>query len=400
MPYFSWKGVDLAGNTVRGVQFAHSSAHLATQLHNQNIALLVGRQRRRLFARRGVPGSAQVRVFKELASLLRAGILSPQALVLLADQASHEQLKDNLHATAQAVQCGGTLAQSLADHTSFGVLAVAIVEAGERSGNVIHALEQVYDYLSFTQQFRKKISAALILPAITFAFFVVVVLIIFIFIVPHVVSTFATMMPTLPDATQRLLMVSNAICSVQTWVVLVGLLAGSSAVSVLARRRPRWRIQRDAFLLKLPMIGSFIRMRALVSFLRAFALLCEGGVHVVPALRVAVHALGNYSLRERVGNVLRAVECGSTLAQALHCAPDLFPEDVIAMVCVGEESGELAPVLAHAAANHQERLYVQLAWWTTLVQPLLMIILGACVALLIFCVYLPIFDLSYQVSLQ
>ncbi len=399
MPYYAWSGVDITGTIRTGKLFAKSETQLDEQLLKQGIALLKSKPAWwHLY--RSVSLADKLQFFRQLAVLIRAGVLVPDALVLLADQLAHPVLQEAVHTVADWVSEGIALHDAFNRYPAlFSSLMIQQVRTGHESGNLADALEALSDMLEDTNTFYMQLRAALMLPMLTLLFFIGVTGVLFTVMVPRFAQLFATFKHELPYATKLLLRMHQLLTSWRLFVV-AALLVSICLLISWWRKTEIGKNVLDSLVLRMPFVGRIVVGRFATSFLQSISLLLGSGMSLVPALDVVATGVGNSVLRERVLMVKSEVEQGRSLSIAMMMhASDLFGASVRAMVTVGEQSGQLPALLATVAKTEQQMVMRNLRAVTLLLQPLLMLLLGLLVTLLIVAVYGPIINLSHAVSL-
>jgi len=396
MPYFQWRGVDLGATTRRGLSFARSVQELDKQLfEQQTIALLWSRPARRHW--RGGPIRLRhlVHAFRQLAVLTGTGVLLPEALIIVAGQAQHPRLREVMHTIADDVASGALFSTILTRYPQlFSAIVVQLISVGEESGSLARTLDAVSCHLERTDDFYSRLRSALLLPVVTLIFFMTIATLIFVLIIPYFADLFVSMNHELPGITRLLIAVS---CFMRSWymAVSVGLVVVGLSVLFLAHRFSWAKKHIDAFVLRMPLIGTLVVGRFMTYLLHATALLLEGGVPLAQALGIVGLSVDNLCLRADICHLQQAVMSGNSLSIAMREAPGQpFGNDLSAMVRVGEESGRLAFILKKCGSAHHDRLVQQLARLMALLQPLLMVMLGLLIATLIFAVYGPIITMA------
>lgn len=394
MPYYSWSGIDLKGQIHKGRLFARSKEELDSLLFKQDIALLSCKQYRKRFALKRIGIAHQIRFFSQLSQMLNSGVLLPDALMVIGSQMHHAQFQSIISRISQHVYEGRSLSQAMADHIIFDSLMIKMVAVGEESGRLASCVFMLAEYLEMKADFSKKLRAALLVPAISLAFFCIIALIIFVFIVPQFVSMFASVKQELPMLTRHLLSLSSML---RSSIALIWLSIFAICFFIFNRliKTEQGQTVWDSMLLKLPFIGSLIKESSLAYFLHALSMLQGGGVQLVPAIKIAKQTIKNKILREHINRIEHEVEAGNSLSQAMiHDPAQMFSAEIVSVVRVAEESGQMGQILARAASGLQEHVKRAISIITMLANPLLMIILGLLITFLIFAVYLPIFNLS------
>lgn len=395
MPYYHWRGVDIAGRVRKGKVAASSLQHLDTKLFKQGIALTVSKQVRPSWFLRSVRLPQKIHLFKQLATLMNAGVLLPEALAIVADQLSHPHLQEIMHQLATSVRNGDALSAAMRNASDvFDPLIIHMMSIGQESGNLAQASEGVAQYLEIRHAFQKRIQSALAMPLVTGVFFIIVAGIIFGAIMPRFVDLFSSMQQEVPALTQSMIAVS---AFVRSWRML-GLI-GMVGIMVATIKRyvqsMRGKPIRDWLSLHLPFVGSVVQNTLVAQQLHAMSVLLARGMPLVQALRITRDVGQNDLFNEQLSLLHDEVAAGSALSTAMaSIEPALFTPESMAMVRVGEESGSLSTVLEKAALGYHDAVNRQLRVLTLVVQPLCMILLGLLVALLIFAVYIPIINFS------
>jgi len=393
MPYFKWSGVDIMGACRKGKSFARTDKHLDAVLLKRGVALLRV-QPVRFWIVRPINLAHIVHVFRQLTTLLDAGILLPEALDLVAEQIDHPQLQDIMHKLADVVHEGIPLSEAMHEYPLFNTMMVQHIRVGEESGNLALAFDALSNSIEMTHDFYSKLRAVLLLPIITLGFFVLIAAVIFTVIIPRFADLFAASHQDIPLFTRVLLQISSLLCS---WYGLY-LLSFMMMVGIAIYWYVAYRSGKQKLLTlgaRMPLLSTIIRYRFLANFTYSLAMLLKSGMRLVPALRVMRQAREGQLFYEHLDYVEESVDSGSSLSDALaQCPGAIFGQDTIAMIAVGEESGQLPAMLARIAHSYHERVKRRLDLSTTMLQPLFMLLLGLLVTGLIFAVYGPIFNLA------
>ncbi len=399
MPYFSWTGVNIIGDWQKGKRFAKSTDHLDALLFRQGIALIKNKPVRWFVLRKSIKRADLFLFFEQLSVLINAGILVPQALSLVGDLLSNPQVQEVVHMLADAVQEGNALSDAMAQHKKiFDLMTVQHIKIGEESGDLPMALKSLCASLEMTQTFYSQVRSALVMPMVGVLFFVVIAGIIFVVIIPQFADLFATARQDMPWLTRTMVSVSTYFNSLYG-IALAGI-GGLCGLMIRAYAKTSVGGQRCATIfMRIPFIGRIMRTRLLGLFFQSMAMLLAGGMRIVPALQVVRLAIGNSLFVDHIQLLEQAVDSGSSLSQAMaQQADDMFAPHVIAIVSVGEETGQLVPLLEKIAQNYHHEVKKQLTMCTVLLQPLLLLVLGLLVVLLVFAVYGPIINLANGIS--
>lgn len=394
MPYFRWHGVDLGGKKRSGLLFAASVSDLNALLHKQNIAL-VSYTIKRMGRYKAIRVSYKAQLFEQLAQLLNSGLLLPDALEVVCRQLHHPHLQEMIQQVAHQIKKGTAFHMACAQFPQlFDVVTVHTIQVGQESGQLSQTLYDLADHLQAMQRFHKKIRSAVAMPLITFAFFIVVALVLFVGIIPRFETIFNSTGQPLPYLTRLALQISNFF---RSWHVLyIGISITIAFILLkLYARTDSGKTLYDHLVLKIPFIGMLKKRAAALRIFRSVALLLQGGMQLVSALTISHGLLKNKQLELWFDDIIQAVQSGASLSNALaRYQGRWFDQDAIAIISVGEESGSLSTMLERVSHIYEESINRILATMSILIQPLLMIILGLLIALLVFAIYIPIFNMA------
>lgn len=333
---------------------------------------------------------------RSLAVLVEARMPLTRALGAVTDQCDDRNLKGVMAAVRAEVEAGRSLSEGLSEHpTVFDTLYVHLVEVGEMVGSLAPVLERVADYLERTEALRRKVRLALVYPAMIVAVAVGAVGFMLTVIVPTFADMFEGFGAELPAATQRVIQASDVLTS-NAFLTVGGLLTLVLVVrwGVNTRRGRAWW---DALKLRLPFIGELLRKGLAARFCRTLGTLLERGVPLAEALRLLVRATENVVARRELRGIRRAVERGDALSRRLAEAT-AFPPLVSQMILVGEETARLDETLLHVAGLYEEELDAKIDTLTSIIEPILIVLIGAILGLILIALYLPLFDLVTAVG--
>ena len=388
-----------SGEILERVRVADSEASLRQELEKEGLFLLSAR-RRGGFAWSGVslqwkrrPGVREFTVFnQELATLLKAGMPLLQSLDILRQRTDQPVLKAVLDDVHDQVRGGAALSDAFDSHGDLfpGVYTASIL-AGEKSGNLEETLRRYVSYARVISGVRRRTLSALIYPAILLALSGIVVAIIVVRVVPEFTSFYDSMGATLPFATRLLTRVSGAVTEF-FWLIL--LLAGALAGAVWTwGRQPGRGAQLDRLLLGLPFVGDVAARFSTSQMARTLATLLGGGIPLVSALDVTARSVGNRFVSRHLEAIAREVREGKGLSVSMH-ACGFFPPVAVKMVEVGESTGALQDMLNAVADFFDEEIETTLGRFMTLIEPLLLVIMGIVIAGLLLALYWPLLQLG------
>jgi type IV pilus assembly protein PilC len=387
------------GQIVEAVYAAESEAHLRRDLEDKGLLVLSLRPSGLLKGlgsavgrRRSIRQRDFLEFNQELATLLKAGMPLVQSLDLLRGSLVDPVFKPLIDTVHDRVKAGAQISDAFDE---FGTLVprvyVASLMAGERSGNLEVVLRRYVVYARLIASVRRKTISALMYPLILLALAVVVVAIIVLRLVPAFSEFYASFGSELPALTLAILGVSNFVRA--WWLVLLLGGAGFVWAAMTWFRRPGQRVRIDRAMLSLPWIGDIARKFATSQMARTMATLLSGGIPLVQALDVSARSVSNQFIARELVTVGQSVREGQSLAATMRSA-GVFPDVAVKMTEVGEATGALQDMLNSVADFFDEELETNLERFVTLVEPVLLIVLGIVIAGLLLALYLPLFQLS------
>jgi type IV pilus assembly protein PilC len=396
---FRCRLVTAAGEVVEGVYAGDDELRLRHDLEEQGLHVLSMHQRGSLGGRSlALPRRHRIstREFlefnQELATLLKAGMPLVQSLDLLRSGITDPTFRTVVDAVHGRVRAGSSLSEAFEEHGSLiPRVYTASLMAGERSGNLDAVLRRFVTYSRMMAGVRRKTISALIYPAVLVALSVVVVAIIVLKLVPAFSSFYASFDAELPLLTRVILAVSSFVNE----NILLALAAAAAVVIGLLvwLRRPGQRRRLDRAVLALPWVGDVARKFGTAQLARTLSTLLGGGLPLVTSLDVAARAVSNQHLARELEGVGQSVREGQSLAATMRTR-GVFPDVAVKMTEVGESTGSLQEMLASVAEFYDEEVETTLDRFITLVEPILLIVMGLVIAALLLALYLPLFELS------
>jgi type IV pilus assembly protein PilC len=391
---FSWEGTDSRGKRVKGKTIAADEAAVRAELRRQGVAPIRVRKQSSLFQSKGTVTAADIAIFsRQLATMLSAGIPLVQAFEIVGSGHENPAMAELILAVKGDVEGGTALAEALAKHPlHFDDLFVNLVEAGEQAGALETLLDKIATYKEKTEAIKKKIKKALFYPAAVLVVALVVTTILLIFVIPEFENLFQGFGADLPAFTRVVISLSEFMRS-QGWLVLGGIIGFVVGYLWLKKRSRRMREIQDKIALKMPIIGSILTKASIARFARTLSTMFSAGVPLVEALDSVAGACGNVVYEKAVFEMRDEVSTGQRLQRAMYNT-ELFPNMVIQMIAVGEESGSLDEMSAKVADFYEEDVDNAVDSMSSLLEPLIMAILGVLVGGLVVAMYLPIFKMG------
>lgn len=393
---FVWEGADSKGGRVKGELSARSEALVRADLRRQGIKVKkVKKKPKPLFGKRKKPIKPKdIAVFsRQLATMLSAGVPLVQSFDIVGRGHENPSMQEMLFAIKADVEGGGTLREGLAKFPDqFDDLFCNLVNAGEQAGVLETLLHKIADYKEKTESLKAKIKKALFYPIAVVVVAVVVTTILLLFVVPQFEELFRSFGADLPAFTMMVIAMSQWLQA--WWYVALGIvIALGYTFFRLKRRSPSFNQALDRLVLRIPIIGVILNKAAVARFARTLATMSAAGVPLVEALESVAGATGNFVYSSAVLRIREQVATGHQLQLAMR-ETSLFPNMVIQMVAIGEESGSLDSMLSKVADFFEEEVDNAVDALSTLIEPFIMAFLGVVVGGLVVAMYLPIFKLG------
>ena len=391
---FSWVGMDKKGNKVSGKSLAPDEAALRADLRRQGIAVNRIKKQAKAFKGGGKVKPEDIAVFsRQLATMLAAGIPLVQAFEIVGNGNEKASMQRLILDIKQDVEGGTSLHEALGKHPLyFDDLYVNLVEAGEQAGALETLLDKIATYKEKTEALKKKVKKALFYPAAVLVVAVVVTIILLIFVIPQFESLFKGFGADLPAFTQMVINMSRGLQN--NWHWIAGVVGGTFYAFFYFKKRSRaMREFLDRVMLKLPIIGPILYKSAIARFSRTLATMFAAGVPLVEALESVAGACGNIVFENAVLKMRDEVATGQRLQRAMENT-GIFPNMVIQMIAVGEEAGALDTMSGKVATFYEAEVDNAVDSMSSLLEPLIMAILGVLVGGMVIAMYLPIFKLG------
>jgi len=392
---FIWEGTDRKGNKIKGKSMASDEAAVRADLRRQGVVpSRIKKQGPGLFSGSSKITPGDIAIFsRQLATMLAAGIPLVQSFEIVGSGHENASMQKLIMAVKTDVEGGSALAEALAKHPLyFDDLFVNLVEAGEQAGALETLLEKIATYKEKTEAIKKKVKKALTYPAAVLVVAFVVTIILLVFVIPAFEELFQGFGADLPAFTRMIIDLSVFVRE-KGWILA---LVTGGAVSTFFYFKKRSRPMRhflDRLVLKMPIIGPILEKSAIARYARTLSTMFSAGVPLVEALESVAGATGNIVYEVGVLRMKDEVATGQRLQQAMDNT-NLFPNMVIQMIAVGEESGSLDDMSAKVADFYEEDVDNAVDNLSSLLEPMIMSILGVLVGGLVVAMYLPIFKMG------
>ncbi len=397
---FQYKVRDRAGRTVEGELEAESETLVAGKLRSMGYTPIS-------IEKRGGPGlTSDVRIpgltdriklkdvavfSRQFATMIDSGLSLLRALSILGEQTENKELAHVVTEVRIDVEKGSSLSAALAKHPkAFNRLYVAMVRSGEAGGVLDSVLLKLAETIEKQVELRRKIKSAMTYPIVVFILVILIATAMLVFIVPQFKSMYHDLGGKLPALTRVLISVSNVVRTMFPFLIV--------AVVVAAWLFRRWigtdsgRAAWDRFKLRVPVFGPLVRKTALSRFSRTLAALTRSGVPILESLEIVSVTSGNHVVSVALEDVQRAVKGGDSLTRPLE-QHEVFPPMVVQMMAVGEETGALDEMLDKIADFYDQEIEATVDALTSLIEPLLIVMMGAIVGGMIIALYLPMFNI-------
>jgi general secretion pathway protein F len=410
MPVYAYKGLDARGKTSSGMRDAESPRVLRRTLRKEGVFVTdISEEAERVVSGKGLRREVDIKgmfdrirpqdvavLTRQLATLTKAGIPLSESLAAMVDQATSQKLRRVLAEVRKKVNEGSALADAMGEHPKvFGDLYVNMVRAGEAAGNLDQVLMRLAEFLDSQVKLRSKVQGALVYPIVMAIVGILITGMLMVVVVPKITEIFNDLGKSLPWNTQLLIFVSR-ITGNYWWLILI---VGGLSIYGFRRwkRSPKGKARWDRFVLRIWVIGPLLRMVAVGRFARTLGTLLASGVPVLKALEIVKHLLDNDVLVKAVEEARVAIREGESIAGQLAKSGQ-FPPVVTRMIAVGERAGQLESMLATVADSYDTEVELKISRLTTLMEPLLILVMGGVVGFIVFSILMPILEMNEMVG--
>jgi len=408
MPVFAYRGLAPNGRNVAGVIDADSARNARGKLRELGIfptdlaaeeaaAQGISAPRQWLpVLRRRIAAPELALLTRQLSTLLGAGVQLTEALGTLADQSNRPHVKRMLSQVRERVREGSSLADAIAGHPDiFSDLYVGMVRVGETAGALEPVLDRLADYSERQSEFLGKVRGALTYPVIMIVAGMAIMGFLVTYVIPQVATIFEQQHAALPLMTRVLIALSNILSNY--WLLILIAIVGAAAGIMFALSTKAGRHFYDRWMLRLPFVGPTVTRIVCARFARTLATLLESGVQLLPALTAVKRVVSNGLLADAIEQSRDSIREGHGMGQTLQRS-GLFPPLLIEMIKVGERSGELEQMLQRVADNYEREVDASLGQLTTLLGPLMTVMMAAVILVMMLSVLQPIFQLNQMMQ--
>jgi type IV pilus assembly protein PilC len=393
---FQYKVRDRAGNVTTGSLVADSEALVLARLREQGLTALDVKRQKRGIGQIEIGGKKvklkQIAVFsRQFATMVNSGLPILRAIAILAEQTDNKELARVLGQARLDVEQGSSLSGALAKHDHvFNNLYVSMVRAGETGGSLDSTLIRLAEMIEREVKLRGKIKSAMTYPVAVVALVLLIMTAMLLFVVPQFKGIYGQLGGTLPLPTRTLLFLSDAFKSY--WYVVIGGLLVARFFFRRYKKTEQGRETVDALKLRLPVFGSLFHRTALSRFSSTLAMLMKSGVPILQALEIVSDTVNNKVIGKAITDVQLSVRDGESIAKPLTKYP-VFPPMVVQMISVGEETGQVDTMLEKIAQFYDQEVEAAVDALTSLIEPILIAIIGGCVGAAVVALYMPMFNI-------
>jgi general secretion pathway protein F len=397
---YEFVALDKSGKESKGLIEGDTPKHVRQLLRERNmfpvrvteVAQREAKRQTTFSLRRGLSPGELALITRQMASLSQSGLPLEEVLIAVSQQNDHPRTKSILLGVRSKVMEGHSLADGLGDFPqAFPELYRATVAAGEQSGHLDVVLERLADYTEARQELRQRVTNAMIYPAALIVMALAIISFMLATVVPRIVNVFENTSAELPALTRGLIATSDFLRN--NWLLLIIVVAAAvwGLWWLLQKEGPRRRYH--AMLLRMPIAGRLTRGINTARFTRTFSILAGSGVPVLEAMRISAEVIENLPMRDAVNEATLRVREGAGISRSL-AASKLFPPMMIHLVSSGEAGGRLEEMLARSAAGQEREVDGLIAALLGILQPLLIVVMGAIVMVIVLAILLPIFEIN------
>lgn len=398
METFSYKAVNSAGKDVKGSVEAESKEEAARKIKEQGLVpVSIGKQGALdkdinipIFKGKKIPARDMSVFCRQFASILKAGVSVINALEMLAEQTENKKLKQAIVETQANVEKGESLSDSMRQNDAFPSILIDMVRAGEASGSLENSLTRMAVQFEKDAKLNGIVKKAMMYPIVLICVMIGVVIVMLTFVIPSFMTMFEDLDSELPITTKAILAMSNSLKNY--WYIYIIVLVGIVVGIQMYKRTDDGRHNLDKLKLKIPVFGLLQTKSACASFARTMSTLLQAGMPMIDALEISASTMKNVLFYDGLQKVKNGVSLGLPLSNQLK-STGLFPAMVVHMVGIGEETGNVEEMLTNSATYYEEEVEVQTQTLTSLMEPIIIVLMAFVVVLLIMAIYQPMIQL-------
>ena len=398
MESFSYKAVNTAGKDVKGSVEAESREEAGRKIKEQGlIPVSIGKQGALdkdvnipIFKGKKIPARDMSVFCRQFASILKAGVSVINALEMLAEQTENKKLKEAIVNTQSNVEKGESLSDSMRQNDAFPSILIDMVRAGEASGSLENSLTRMAIQFEKDAKLNGIVKKAMMYPIVLICVMIGVVIVMLTFVIPSFMTMFEDLDSELPVTTKAILAMSNSLKNY--WYIYIIVVVGIVVGIQMYKRTDNGKHNLDKLKLKIPVFGVLQTKSACASFARTMSTLLQAGMPMIDALEISASTMKNVLFYDGLEKVKNGVSLGLPLSNQLK-STGLFPAMVVHMVGIGEETGNVEEMLTNSATYYEEEVEVQTQTLTSLMEPIIIVLMAFVVVLLIMAIYQPMIQL-------
>ena len=398
MESFSYKAVSAAGKDVKGSVEAESREEAARKIKEQGLVpVSIGKQGALdkdvnipIFKGKKIPARDMSVFCRQFASILKAGVSVINALEMLAEQTENKKLKEAIVNTQSNVEKGENLSDSMRQNDAFPSILIDMVRAGEASGSLENSLTRMAIQFEKDAKLNGIVKKAMMYTIVLICVMIGVVIVMLTFVIPSFMTMFEDLDSELPVTTKAILAMSNSLKNY--WYIYIIVVVGIVVGIQMYKRTDNGKHNLDKLKLKIPVFGVLQTKSACASFARTMSTLLQAGMPMIDALEISASTMKNVLFYDGLEKVKNGVSLGLPLSNQLK-ATGLFPAMVVHMVGIGEETGNVEEMLTNSATYYEEEVEVQTQTLTSLMEPVIIVLMAFVVVLLIMAIYQPMIQL-------
>ena len=398
METFSYKAVDASGKDVKGAVEAESRDEAARKIKEQGFTPVSTAKQGALdkdvnvsfLGKKKIPARDMSVFCRQFASILKAGVSVINALEMLSEQTENKKLQEAIKRTQDSVEKGETLSDSMKQNEEFPSILVDMVKAGEASGSLENSLTRMAIQFEKDAKLKGVVKKAMMYPIVLLCVMVGVIIVMLTFVIPSFMTMFEDLDSELPVTTKAILAMSNSLK--HYWFIYILVIVGIVVGLQLYKRTDAGRHNLDKLKLKIPVFGLLQTKSACASFARTMSTLLQAGMPMIDALEISASTMKNVLFYDGLEKVKNGVSLGLPLSNQLK-STGLFPPMVVHMVGIGEETGNVEEMLTNSAVYYEEEVEVQTQTLTSLMEPIIIVLMALVVVMLILAIYQPMIQL-------
>jgi type IV pilus assembly protein PilC len=399
MPTYLYKARTLSGESTQGEVNAATESEVVGHLRKRRLVVVSVKEKPKevsISIGKGVKTKDLVLFTRQFATMINAGLPLVQSLDILASQQSKPKVAEKIRALLGEVESGSTLADAMRKHRDFfSEIYVNMIAAGEAGGILDTILLRLAEYLEAADKLRRKVRGAMFYPLTVMGFAVIAIAVLLMFVIPTFAGFFSSAGVALPLPTRIVMSLSDFLLGY--WWALIGFMAIAFYAFRAYRRSPQGQLTSDRLVLRVPVLGQVLRKAAIARFSRTLGTLVQSGVPILEGLEITARTAGNKVIENAVMDSRASIAGGETIAEPLKKS-EVFPPMVVQMINVGEQTGGLDDMLGKIADFYDEEVEAAVQALTSVIEPVMIVFLGAIVGGMVVAMYLPIFDIIQTVE--